>query len=169
MPQMNRRSHRRLRGFSLIELLIVIAIILVIAAIAVPKYNQVQMNAREMAVIREVTAVHQAQTQYYSQFGKFAENLAQLGPAAGGQAASPAAADILSASLAGGEKNGYRYTVQVTKEGYSVTAIPLAYGNTGRRTFFSDQSMVIRHNWSAEPATAQSPEISATAATTTSK
>ena len=155
------RQRRRQRGFSLIELLIVIAIILVIAAIAVPKYNQVQMGAREMAVIQEINTIHKAQNMYYSQFGRFAENLTQLGPSPNGQAASPAAADVIPGELARGVKNGYQFTLQLTKEGYQVNANPVAFGNTGRRTFFSDQSMVIRNNYSAEPATAQSPEIGA--------
>ena len=161
---MNVRQRRRQRGFSLIELLIVIAIILVIAAIAVPKYNQVQMGAREMAVIREISTIHQAQTQYYSQFGRFAENLMQLGPSANSQAASPSAADLIPAELAKGVKNGYQFTVQLTKEGYQVNANPVAFNNTGRRTFFSDQSMVIRNNFTAEPATAQSPEMGSASA-----
>jgi type IV pilus assembly protein PilA len=156
---MNLRTRRRSqRGFSLIELLIVIAIILVIAVIAVPKYNQAQMMAREMAVIQEIQTVHKAETQYYSQFGKFAENLTQLGPAPNNQA-GPAAADLIPSELAKGVKNGYQYTVTATKEGYSVTATPMAYGNTGRRCFFSDQTMVIRQNWSNEPANAQSDEV----------
>jgi type IV pilus assembly protein PilA len=155
---MNLRSRRRQRGFSLIELLIVIAIILVIAVIAVPKYNQAQMMAREMAVIQEIQTIHKAQTQYYAQFGKFAENLAQLGPAANNQA-GPGAADLIPSELAKGIKNGHQYTVAATKEGYSIIVNPLAYGNTGRRCFFSDQTMVIRQNWSNEPANAQSEEV----------
>jgi len=155
---MTPRNRRRQRGFSLIELLIVIGIILVIAVIAVPKYNQAQMLAREMAVVQEIQTLHKAETQYYSQFGKFAENLTQLGPPANNQP-GPAAADLIPSELSKGVKNGYQYTVQATKEGYSVTAIPIAYGNTGRRTFFSDQTMVTRQNWSNEPANAQSDEV----------
>ena len=63
-------ANRRRRGFSLIELLIVISIILIIAAIAIPKMNNQLMAAHEMAAIRQVTTIHQAETQYYSQFGK---------------------------------------------------------------------------------------------------
>ena len=73
-------SNRRRRGFSLIELLIVISIILIIAAIAVPKMNNQLMASHEMAAIRQVTTIHQAETQYYSQFGKYAETLVELGP-----------------------------------------------------------------------------------------
>src|SRR6266700_2996559 len=80
------RPVRSRRGFSLIELLIVVAIILIIAAVAIPKMNTQLMQAREMAAIREIGTIHQGQTQYYSQFGHFAQSLAELGPPASGAA-----------------------------------------------------------------------------------
>lgn len=158
-PMRNRRlRNRRRRGFSLIELLIVISIILIIAAIAIPKMNNQLMAAHEMAAIRQVTTIHQAETQYYSQFGKYADNLAELGPPASG-AASPAAADLIPKVLADGKNSGYVFSVAATPTGYAVTAIPETFNSTGRRTFFSDQSLVVRNSWSQEVATAQSPEI----------
>ncbi|MBI5083476.1 MAG: prepilin-type N-terminal cleavage/methylation domain-containing protein [Acidobacteria bacterium] len=155
--RLNRSTRRRL-GFSLIELLIVIAIILVIAAIAAPKLNNARQHSQEMAAIRQINTIHTAQTQYFSQFGKFAETLAQLGPPASGTP-GPGASDLIPGDLALGEKTGYKFTMAGTKEGYSVTVVPVAFGQTGRRTFFSDQTLVIRENWGAEPATAQSKEI----------
>src|SRR6266849_1840528 len=100
------QNDRRRRGFSLIELLIVIAIILVIAAIAVPKMNRQLMAAHEMAAIRQITTIHQAETQYYSQFGKYAATLAELGPPTSG-AAGPAGADLIPKVLADGKNSGY--------------------------------------------------------------
>jgi type IV pilus assembly protein PilA len=151
-------ARRARRGFSLIELLIVIAIILIIAAIAAPKLNIARMQAQEMAAVRTLTTIHVGETGYFSQFGKFAENLAQLGPPAGG-AASAAAADLIPGDLSTGQKSGYVFTLTASKEGYSISAVPQIFGQTGRRTFYSDQTMTIRENWSAEPATAQSKEI----------
>jgi type IV pilus assembly protein PilA len=150
-------QNRRRRGFSLIELLIVIAIILIIAAIAVPKMNNQMMAAHEMAAIRQITTIHQAETQYYSQFGKYGA-LNELGPPPSG-AAGPSAADLIPKILADGKNSGYIFTVQGTATGYAVTAVPETFNSTGRRTFFSDQTLQIRNNWTQEPASATSPEI----------
>jgi type IV pilus assembly protein PilA len=149
---------RRRRGFSLIELLIVISIILIIAAIAVPKMNHQLMLAREQAAIRQIGTLHQAETQYYSQFGKYAPSLVELGPPASG-AAGPAAADLIPKDLADGKKTGYIFTVTGSPTGYSISAVPEAFGNSGSRTFFSDQTLVVHQNYTAEPATDKSPEI----------
>ena len=97
------RRHGR-RGFSLIELLIVVAIILILAAIAAPKLNQNRMHAQETAAIRQVGTIHTAQTQYYSQFGRYAATLAELGPPPSGQATA-AASDLIPEDLAKGKKN----------------------------------------------------------------
>jgi type IV pilus assembly protein PilA len=153
-----RTTRQRRRGFTLIELLIVISIILVILAIAVPKMNKQMQGAREMAVIREIGSIHQAETQYYSQFGKYATNLNQLGPPVSG-ADGPEAANIIPKVLADGKKNGFTYTLTATPSGYAVSAVPDSFGNTGSRTFYSDQTLVIRNNWGQEPATPASPEI----------
>jgi type IV pilus assembly protein PilA len=158
MEQFYTRRRLGARGFSLIELLIVIAIILVILAVAVPKLGSAKMNANEMVVIREVQTIHQAETQYMSQFGKFAATLAELGPPTSG-GPGPQAADLIPSSLAAGEKDGYVFTLTATPQGYTVNANPKVYNSTGRRTFFSDQSMTIHQNWTAEAANVSSPEL----------
>lgn len=152
------RTNWRRRGFSLIELLIVISIILIIAAIAVPKMNKQLMLAREQAAIRQINTIHQAETQYYSQYGRYAANLTELGPPASG-ADSPSAANIIPKNLAEGKNSGYVFTVSGTPTGYSVTAVPEAFGNSGSRTFYSDQTLVVHQNFTAEPANANSPEL----------
>ena len=146
------------RGFSLIELLIVIAIILIILAIAVPKLSNARMNAQEMAVIREVQTINTMQTQYMSQFGRFATTLTELGPPTNG-AAGPQAADLIPSTLSTGDKDGYTFTVTGTPAGYTVNANPKVFNSSGRRTFYSDQNMIIHQNWSAEPANSSSPEL----------
>lgn len=156
MASTRRRSSRS--GFSLIELLIVVAIILILAAIAAPKLNQNRMQAQETAAIREIQTIHTAQTQYYSQFGRYATTLAELGPPAGG-AEGMSGANLIPGELAKGAHSGFKFTLTGGPAGYQIVAVPETFGNTGRRTFFSDQSLVIRQNWSAEPAGPASPEL----------
>src|SRR5262249_22589492 len=151
------RNSRKRRGFSLIELLIVIAIILIIVTVALPKLTNAKRFAQETAAIRAIQTIHTAQVQYSSQFGNYATSLAELAPRANG-AANAAAADLMDTSLSTGEKSGYKFTMTGNQGGYVISAIPVAYGTTGSRTFYSDQSMVVRENDGPEPATASSKE-----------
>lgn len=149
---------RRLRGFSLIELLIVISIILIILAIALPKFNKVTMSSREMAAQATMRTLHAAEAQYYSTYGRYAVSLQELGKPTSGSATA-AAADLISADLAKGEKQGYKYNLQGTPSGYTINADPVAFGSSGGRTFFTDQSQEIHQHSGQEPATLNDPEI----------
>lgn len=157
MPAQSKHRNDR-RGFTLIELLIVIAIIVILISAAAPKFSQILMNARETAAARHIATIHTAQAQYNSQFGRYATSLAELGPPASGQA-GPAASDLIPQELASGVKGGYKFVLEGTPQGYKIIATPTAFGNTGRRTFYSDQTMVIRENWGQEPANDKSPEM----------
>ena len=154
-------SRRRVlaRGFSLIELLIVIAIILIIAAIAMPKLTRARMFAYEMAAIRTLHAINTAQTQYFSTYGRYATTLAELGPAPSGGNATAAAADLVSQDLALGTKSGYNFTMVGSPQGYAVNANPQVFNTTGSRSFFTDQSTVIREHLGNEPASVTDSEI----------
>src|SRR5438309_8084688 len=121
---------RRRRGFSLIELLIVIAIILIIITIALPKFQKAQMFARETAALGAIKTIHTVQVQYYSQYGKYATSLTELGPPTSG-AASPAAADLIDSTLANGDKGGYKFTVSGSGGGYVISAVPINFGVSG--------------------------------------
>jgi len=160
---MSTRRTRR-RGFSLIELLIVIAIILIIITIAVPKYNRTQMYVRETAAVQAIRTIYSMQLQYQSQFQRYAQSLAELGPPSSG-APSPAAADLIPTDLSQGEKQRYKFTLTGTQGGYTVIAVPVVYGTDGSKTFYSDQTGVIRENYGPEPATAQSHEFGTAAGT----
>jgi type IV pilus assembly protein PilA len=135
----------------------VIAVVMVILAVAIPNIHRFRLNSAETIVIREVQTIAQAQTQYLSQFGRYAATLAELGPAHG-VADSPAAAGLIPGKLASGEKDGYLFTLTSTAGGYVVNAVPKNFGSTGRRTFYLDQNGVVHHNWGPQPATDASPE-----------
>src|SRR5213592_3950463 len=119
----------RRRGFSLIELLIVIAIILIIITIAVPKYNRTQMYMRETAAVAAIQTIHKMQVQYQSQYGRYATSLTELGPPQSG-AATPASADLIGNDLALGEKQQYKFTLTAVAGGYVINANPVTYGSS---------------------------------------
>ena len=152
MPERKQR-----RGFSLIELLVVISIILIIVTVAIPKFRAAQMFARETAALQAVKTIHTVQVQYESHYGRFANSLAELGPPVSG-APTAAAANLIGNDLAGGEKGQYKFVVAGNKEGYVINATPVHYGSSGMRSFYSDESMVIRENDGPEVATANSSE-----------
>jgi type IV pilus assembly protein PilA len=137
---------------------------LITANIAVPNLRRAPLSAREIAAIQEIKTIHLAEKRYYSTFGKYADSLEALGPPSSG-AAGPAAADLIPKSLAEGKIGGYVYTVTGTSAGYTVNAGPEKFGSSGRRTFFSDQTLIIRNNWSGEPANVNNPELGGNTAT----
>jgi type IV pilus assembly protein PilA len=160
MPVLNRERRSNEQGFSLIELLIVIAIILIILSIALPQMSKSRMHAQEMGAIAELGTINKAEIQYQSQFGQYATALPQLGPpTTSGAAEGPQSAGLIPGNLSGGTASGYNFTITQTPTGYAVNAVPKAFGSTGRRTFYSDQTGIVRENWGADPATAQSPEL----------
>jgi prepilin-type N-terminal cleavage/methylation domain-containing protein len=141
-------------GFSLIELLIVVAIILIIAAISIPSLLRARMSANEAAAVTSVHAVNTAEVTFITLFPTFgyAANLAGLGP--GGACNSPANACIIDSVLASGIKSGYTFTYvqdasSVPSPGYTINADPITRGITGQRSFFSDQSNITRYNQTA--------------------
>jgi len=153
--RMPTNKHRR--GFTLIEIMIVVTIILVIAVIAIPRIDAQRMLANEVATVRMVQTIHTAQAQFYAQFGRYAAALAALGPPASG-VPSEAAAALVPGSLASGKHSGYRITMTGGGNQYSISASPVEYLKSGRRSFFSDETGVLREHWGAEPADAGSQE-----------
>ena len=92
------------------------------------------------------------QVEYNSQYDRFATSVTELGPPASGTA-NASSADLIDSALAAGEKSGYKFTMTGNQSGYAISAVPVAYGNTGSRTFYSDQTRAIRENDGPEPAT----------------
>jgi type IV pilus assembly protein PilA len=157
LSPMHSRCNAR-QGFSLMELLIVVAIILIIAIVAIPTMSTALMSTRESAAVREIQAIHVAQVSYNSQFGRYAQNLAELGPPAN-DGASSTAAGLLPGTLASGKHSGHVFVLALTPTGYAINVSPEKYKTDGRKNFYSDETGVIRERWSAEPATALDPPI----------
>src|SRR5260370_34986667 len=108
----------RRRGFSLIELLIVIAIILIIVTVGLPKLNKARMYAQETAALKAIQTLNTAQVQYNSQFGRFAQSLTELGPPASGTD-NASSANLISSDMAIGEKQGCKFAMTGTAAGYT--------------------------------------------------
>jgi type IV pilus assembly protein PilA len=151
-------------GFSLIELLIVVAIILVIAAIAIPNFLAARMAANESSAVQETRSISTAQVAYQTQYGiGYAVTLANLGGT--GTTSSSTNALLIDPALASGAKAGYLFVyVPVTQDAngnyitYTLNANPKVLGATGRRFFFADQTATIRYNYTAA-STASDPPI----------
>jgi type IV pilus assembly protein PilA len=130
----------------------------IVAAVVIPNIVGANTRAQEMTAILNVRSINTAQVQYYSEFGRYAKSLSELGPPSNGKE-GPASAGLIPADLAAGTKGGYTFTLRGSSTGYTVNANPVKYGSTGSRTFFSDESLVIRANSGPEPATAASGEV----------
>jgi prepilin-type N-terminal cleavage/methylation domain-containing protein len=154
----------RQKGFSLIELLIVVAIILIIAAIAIPNLLRSKMAANEASAVGSLRSINTACVTYSTTYGTgYPAALANLGPPAAAGAATAATADLIDSVLAAGTKSGYVFTyaagaaVGGTVNIYTITAVPSNVGTTGQRQFFTDQSGVIRANPSGAATVASTP------------
>ena len=147
------------KGFSLIELLIVVAIILIIAAIAIPNLMRSKMAANEASAVAALRTLNTSSVAYSTTWGIFPGALSSLGPVASGTAPTSTTADLIDSVLAGGTKAGYTITWGGggSTTGYSITAAPLTVGVTGQRYFYTDQSGVIRVNPSGAATSASSP------------
>jgi type IV pilus assembly protein PilA len=151
-----RARRKSANGFSLIELLIVVAIILIISAIAVPNFMQAKMAAHESSAVSSIHAINTAEIQYASSYPMigYSALLTDLGPAG---------TSYIDAILAGGAKSGYTFvyvqsTADSPSDGYTVNADPVTRGVTGRRSFYSDQQNVTHYNQSAS-ASATDPAL----------
>ncbi|HVP63599.1 MAG TPA: prepilin-type N-terminal cleavage/methylation domain-containing protein [candidate division Zixibacteria bacterium] len=158
---------RKQKGFSLIELLIVVAIILIIAAIAIPNLLKSRIAANEASAVGSVRSINTAEVTYSATYPDtgFALALTNLGGTSTGTASS-ASAGLLDSVLSSGTKSGYKFVAAGSNGGtgtintqYTVTAIPLNTGTTGQRSFYSDQSGVIRYNTSGSAPASTDPPL----------
>ena len=114
--------------------------------------------ARETSAMKGITTIQTAQARYYSNYGRFAVSMQELGLPASG-ADGPSGSNLIERNLATGEKDGYRFTLTATPAGYDISALPSQFGITGSKTCFSDQSMGIHVHVGPEPATANDPVL----------
>jgi len=141
---------RKQKGFSLIELLIVVAIILIIAAIAIPNLLRARMAANEASAVASIRTINTGMVTYNATYPTvgFAATLAALGPNANPCVATSSNACVIDSVLSAGTKSGY--TFAATGAGgppastYYATAVPVTVGQTGNRSFCSYSDAVVR-------------------------
>ena len=157
---------RKAKGFSLIELLIVVAIILIIAAIAIPNLLRSRIAANEASAVGSIRTINTAEVTYSSSSPDCGfTTLSNLG----GSGGNTTGAGLIDAVLANGIKSGYSFGTTVSggsgtcgaglgtpNSQYTVTGAPQS-AQTGQRYFFSDQSGVIRYNTSAAATATSAP------------
>ena len=139
-------------GFTLVELLIVMSVILIIITLAIPSYQKVHIKANETSAMASVRMLNSMETEYNSSYPShgFACSLSTLGGKAGSGTPTPEAAQLIPDDLASGSKAGYNFTISNCAKNtvnnvdqynsYQITATPVAVGRSGQRTFCSDES-----------------------------
>ena len=157
-PGRRARNSATPNGFTLMELLIVIAIILILMLMAIPTIGSLKKKANETSAINSVQTINKAEIQYESSFpaNGYACSLADLGGDPNAGPPSPKTSQILQGDLTSGYKAGYIFTIgNCTKvtingtdriTGYTITAVPQTVGKTGDRGFCSDQFGTIKYD-----------------------
>jgi type IV pilus assembly protein PilA len=148
------------KGFSLIELLIVVAILLIIAAIAIPALIRSRMAANEASAVASLRTINTGAVAYCSTYPAvgYPPSLSAMKP---GVPATSAAADVLDPVLVSGTKSGYNFTFTTDgltpSLGYSNSGQPVVPGSSGQRYFYTDQTGVLRSNGTVPATVADLP------------
>lgn len=140
---------QRTNGFTLLEMLIVVAVILVIAAIAIPSLREAKINADEASAVGSIRTINTVEVSYQAAYGGYANTLSNLGGADPCKK-SVETACLLDESLAGGSKSGYKFVAVgenpsgTDNTSYVAGAAPEVFDRTGKRMFCSTEKSVIR-------------------------
>ena len=138
------------RGFTLMELLIVMSIMIILMLIAIPNFISMTAQAHETSAIQSLRAIYQAQIQYQTNYpaNGFACDLKSLGGNPSSGAPSPTSAQVLPTDLTSGQKSGYTFNIinctkvtvnnQDMYTSYEATAVPQSVGKSGHRGFCID-------------------------------
>lgn len=151
------------KGFSLIELLIVVAIILIIAAIAIPNLLRSRIAANQASAVGSLRTLNTAEITFSSTYNTgFTSTLSYLAPPTTGNPVATAAG-LIDSVLAGGSKSGYSFTYSAGAsdstgrvDTYAITAVPIS-SNTGTNYYYTDNSGVIRQNSTTTASGTDSP------------
>ena len=137
-------------GFTLIELMIVIAIIAIIAAIAIPNLLRARASANEGSAISSLRTLVTSQTLYREDNNVYAGDLATL-----------SGADLIDRVLGSGQKSGYLFFLSSSDPSsiWEANADPAAPGSSGNRYFFVDQTGVIRESSSGSATNTSTPIV----------
>jgi len=163
---MRRRRHAA-RAFTLIELMIVVAVIVLIVALAVPSFLTSRMRANEGVAVANLMAIRNACQTYYSQGTphSYPADMTLLTT----PATTPPYIDPLLAGAAGGgltsQRQGYVFTYAPTlssgavNEGFTIQAGPAVYGRTGLKSFYADETGIVTATTQNQPANAGDAQV----------
>jgi prepilin-type N-terminal cleavage/methylation domain-containing protein len=137
---------RKNEGFTLIELMIVVAIIAIIAAIAIPSLLNARKAGNEASAISSLRTLTTVNEQYRTRFQRFSSSLANL-----------SATSYIDSVLGAGTKSGYTFVYTGGTTTWNCTASPNVKGTDGDRYFFVDQSGIIRFSSTGTATSASAP------------
>jgi type IV pilus assembly protein PilA len=152
---MNTQKNRHESGFTLVELLIVMSVILILMTLAIPAMQSVVRRGNETSAISSLRMLNEMEGQYNSNYPQhgFSCSLTSLGGKVGSAPPSAESAQLINDDLSSGSKSGYTFTVKnCTKttvnntdqfNSYEIDAVPNAVGKSGNRGFCTDENAQI--------------------------